>query len=387
MAARVLIVEDERLVALGIQRSLERLGYAPLGPCTTVAAAVETARRELPDVVLMDVRLEGHGDGVEAARAIRQEPGAPVIFLTAFSDDETLARAADVEPAGYLTKPFDERELRAAIEIALHKRDTERAHRALDEERTAHAVALRMQVEELERLALTLGHDLREPVRGILGLIEAVRETLGADAAKVEEDLARMERATLRIGAVVDKGIADACGGWRVGRLTVVQLDDALDLALAALDRALRESDVRIQREPLPRVAGDVDQLALVFQNLLHNAVKYRSDQPPVIRIGVRPVSGGWEVSVADNGVGIDPAFAAHVFDESSRAPATSDRPGMGVGLSIAKRIIERHGGAIALEPAPVGTTLRFTLKAPPGEAASIGKGGGGPRRPSEPGA
>lgn len=123
--ARILVVEDEAIVAMDISAMLRGLGYEIEGPASTGEEAVRLAESERPDLVLMDIMLRGGMDGVEAARRIREATGAPVVYLTAYADESTLLRAKVAEPLGYLLKPFEERELRTTIETALHKHRTE----------------------------------------------------------------------------------------------------------------------------------------------------------------------------------------------------------------------------------------------------------------------
>jgi two-component system cell cycle sensor histidine kinase/response regulator CckA len=124
-AARILVVEDEAIVAMDISVRLRALGYEVVGPASTGAEALGLAEASRPDLVLMDIMLRSGMDGVEAARLIREATGAPVVYLTAYADDSTLRRAKVAEPLGYLLKPFEERELRTTIETALYKHRTE----------------------------------------------------------------------------------------------------------------------------------------------------------------------------------------------------------------------------------------------------------------------
>jgi AmiR/NasT family two-component response regulator len=126
---RILVVEDEALVALDLEEQLVRLGYEVAGVVDSCAAAIERAREATPDLVLMDIHLRGEPDGIEAAERLRDEPGVPVVFLTAFADAATLERAKQVSPHGYILKPFDQRDLRATIEIAVHRDRLEREQR------------------------------------------------------------------------------------------------------------------------------------------------------------------------------------------------------------------------------------------------------------------
>ena len=122
---RILVVEDEVIVARDIQLQLTELGYLPVGHATRGEQAIDLADTLRPDLVLMDVQLAGAMDGITAAQAIRSRFGLPVVFLTAFAADETLARAKQTDPFGYILKPFSERELRTVLEMALYRHQAE----------------------------------------------------------------------------------------------------------------------------------------------------------------------------------------------------------------------------------------------------------------------
>lgn len=129
----VLIVEDDAVVALDLHQALSGLGYRISGPSMSGEEAIEQARRDPPDLLLMDVDLPGAIDGIEAARAIRTQLDVPVIFLTGHSDSRTLSRAMAAEPFGYLLKPFQAKDLKCAMEVAVHKHRRERAMRRRNE--------------------------------------------------------------------------------------------------------------------------------------------------------------------------------------------------------------------------------------------------------------
>ncbi len=120
-AARILVVEDELIIAKGIQKRLQTLGYCVAGSASSGEEAVEKALRLLPDLVLMDINLQGSMDGVTAAELIRTKADMPVIFLTAYADADTLERAKVTEPFGYIVKPFQDITLQSSIEMALYK--------------------------------------------------------------------------------------------------------------------------------------------------------------------------------------------------------------------------------------------------------------------------
>ena len=119
--AKLLIVEDEGVVAWHIQEALENLGHTVVASVASGKKAVEIAAETQPDLVLMDIRLKGDIDGIEAAQQINAHFHTPIIYLTAYSDDPTLERALTTNPYGYLIKPFQEKELRTTLEIALRR--------------------------------------------------------------------------------------------------------------------------------------------------------------------------------------------------------------------------------------------------------------------------
>ncbi len=124
--ARVVVVEDEKIVALEIIDRLKSLGYDVPGSASTGEDAIRCADQFRPDLILMDIKLKGPMDGIEAAEQIRAKFGIPVVYLTAYADDDTLQRAKIAEPYGYLLKPFEERELYTNIEMALYRAKMER---------------------------------------------------------------------------------------------------------------------------------------------------------------------------------------------------------------------------------------------------------------------
>ena len=122
----ILIVEDERIIAIDLQRRLEKFGYHVTAIAATGAQALESIEAELPDIILMDIMLAGDMDGIQTAQIVKERHEIPVIFLTAFSDEKTLERAKHVEPVGYILKPFKEKELYTSIDIALYKYNIDR---------------------------------------------------------------------------------------------------------------------------------------------------------------------------------------------------------------------------------------------------------------------
>jgi len=139
--------------------------------------------------------------------------------------------------------------------------------------------------------------------------------------------------------------------------------EEVVDRVMQNLFFTIQESNATIETGSLPTVNVDPNQLGLVFQNLIANAIKFRRDEPPYIHISAEKSGFMWKFAVRDNGIGIDPAFHERIFEIFQRLHTRDKYPGTGVGLAIAKRIIERHGGNIWVESEMGrGSTFFFTL-------------------------
>ena len=163
--------------------------------------------------------------------------------------------------------------------------------------------------------------------------------------------------------------VSDLLAYSRVGSqgkaLVRVSAASVLDNALESLQRLIRESGAQITRSELPDVLADEVQLAQLFQNLIGNAIKFRSEARPEVVINAVPQDNAYLFTVADNGIGMDMQYAERIFQMFQRLHEPGKYPGSGIGLSIAKRIVERHGGRIWVQSKQgVGTTFFFTLPA-----------------------
>lgn len=142
-----------------------------------------------------------------------------------------------------------------------------------------------------------------------------------------------------------------------------VDLGEVLRHVLEALRMQLQDGGATVEPGPLPTVLADPIQMEQLLQNLISNAVKFHGPDPPVVRIAAKRRGDEWEVSVADNGIGIDPQFFDRIFIVFQRLHAMSAYSGTGIGLAICKKIVERHGGRIWVKSEPgKGSTFRFTL-------------------------
>lgn len=179
----ILVVEDEPIVALDIERTLSDLGYDVAGQLRTGEEAIVAASRLRPDLILLDVRLAGKLDGIEAARAIRAEHDVPIVYLTSHSDEATVARAAETEPHGYVLKPFGARDLRTTIEIALLRNRLEIKLKAALEEVAAKSAFLQAILSSMDDSVVATDH-----AGNIILFNEAAERLIGPVQANLDLD-------------------------------------------------------------------------------------------------------------------------------------------------------------------------------------------------------
>jgi signal transduction histidine kinase len=219
--------------------------------------------------------------------------------------------------------------------------------------------------EELERFAFLASHDLQQPLRTVSGFLELLERQQGDRLDERGHQYVDMAlRGTKQMSAL----ITDLLTYSRVARddrpLEPVSLSDAWDAAVGQLKATLDEAQADVERADLPVVDSDRGQMTQLFANLIINAVKYRSEERPRIRADAMRVNGGWEVTVADNGVGIDPRDQELIFEMFRRLHTEDQVEGTGVGLALVKRIAERSGGDVRVESAR-GEGSRFVLTLP----------------------
>ncbi|MET9805519.1 sensor histidine kinase [Streptomyces halstedii] len=267
--------------------------------------------------------------------------------------------------------PSDVRAVAAAVEDMRRRLAAELAESQERETLLAEQTGeLRRSNSELEQFAYVASHDLQEPLRKVASFCQLLEKRYGTELD---------DRGKQYIAFAVDGAkrmqvlINDLLTFSRVGRVQEswkpVDLDRSLDRALGNLTLAVEDAGATVVREnPLPELLGDATTLAMVWQNLIGNAIKFRRpDVPCRITIGCVREGEDWHLTVADNGIGIAPEFSDKVFVIFQRLHARDEYEGTGIGLSLCRKIIEFHGGRIWLDPEPAeGTLIHFTLPVRP---------------------
>jgi signal transduction histidine kinase len=351
--ATVLIVEDEQIIALDMLQSLEEMGFEVVGCADTGHHALSLATELRPDIALLDIRIEGEIDGIETGRRLA-ELGIPFIYLTAYSDSQTVKRAAATAPFGFLTKPFQQRELAASMEVALAKVTLERAQRDLQ----------RRVIAEQDQLLALIGEQIRDPLAVIQSAADSL-DTLGANAGgpAIEQRYQRIARAAQRIDALVNLTTRRDSHGhvaaWDLSEIDLLELTQELRGSLPPDDQkrvtmSTAESMVPVLVQP--------DLLRFALLNLLDNALRYAPRSVVTLAVRRSAISDVVYLTVSDKGAGVPVAERQHIFEKYYRCPEHRNTTGLGLGLYIAKATIQRFGGQLQYVPLTQGASFEVTL-------------------------
>ncbi len=246
--------------------------------------------------------------------------------------------------------------------VGISRDITERvqAERALEEK----ARELARSNADLEQFAYVISHDLREPLRMVASYLRLLREEYGDQLdAEADEFIQYAVDGATRMQVMVRDLLEYSRLGRNRGSFGPTDCGRVLEHALDNLLLAVRENEAVITYDRLPTVWGDETQLEQLFQNLIGNAIKFRSQESPRVHVSAKQAADGWRFSVRDNGIGLDPAQADRIFEIFQRLHTSREYEGTGIGLAICKKIVERHGGRIWVESQPgQGATFYFTL-------------------------
>jgi len=225
---------------------------------------------------------------------------------------------------------------------------------------------LRQTNHELHQFVRSVSHDLQEPLRMISLYSEMVQQKLAGLDPDSREYLHFIIGGAGRMAALLAdlRAYAEITSTHTSTAANETDANLVLQMALANLTVAISESGASVVHDPLPRVRVEQAHLLQLFQNLISNAIKYRRDEAPLIRISANRAAEQWELSFTDNGAGIRPQFVGRIFDFFQRFHNT-DVPGTGMGLALCQRIVHRYGGRIWVDSTPgIGSTFHLTLPA-----------------------
>lgn len=317
-----------------------------------------------PDCVLLDYHIPDL-DGLEFIDLVRQkgtQPHLPILMLSGQGDEDVAAEALKRGATDYLVKgKLTSEGLLRAIARALEKA-------ALLRRMDHQHVEIERSRKELEQFAFTASHDLQAPIRRIIKFLELLRldlqDTLEGRAA---DYLNRAEKSALHMRRFIQNLLEYAQVGGANKQIERVHLNLIIKDVLTQLEVPIQESQASLHIEDLPTVSGIPTLLQQVFQNLITNAIKFRSDRPLLIDITCTLQERFWLFSVSDNGVGIASDSLETIFGLFHRGQAQTSIDGTGIGLSVCQKIIHLHGGQMWVESSEhVGSTFFFTLPGTP---------------------
>lgn len=348
MSSKILIVEDEVVIAMEIEALLEQLGYEVAGQAGRGEDAVDLAEQRRPDLVLMDIRLKGEMDGITAAEKIFRLYKIPVVFLTAHSDPSTLERAMNLQPYGYLLKPFRKNDLYTTIEIALYK------HRALSAEQ-----GLQRELFKLHVIDHVTQYDIYNKIlaiSGFLGILEMDVPASGECREHLEKIKSVLENINLQIKFEENyQKLGNRGEEWQsVSELVTSARRGTLPVSIRVEDLS---GDPRIYADPL---------FAQVFPHIFENSVKHGGNIT-LIRVSSREDEASSVIIVEDDGVGIAPEEKLHLFTKDLLQSK-------GKGLFLIQEILQISGMTIS-ETGEPGKGARFEITVPRNQYQK--KGGG----------
>lgn len=385
---KILIVEDESVVALNIQMRLEAAHYQVTGVADSHQTALALLKDTCPDLVLLDIRLKNNQSGIGVAQEIREHCDVPIIYLTAYADSAKLHQAYQTAPYGYILKPFDVTELYSTIALALSHHQTQSRLQSRNGELE---LQIRQRTQELEQATQQLRREIAERQRAESETLERAQEfsDLKSRFITTTSHEFRTPLSIVMTSAELLERMGDRCSEQRrvnylqkirqaVRSMTTILTDmltlgkvssGALEFHPIRLDllefctQLLTDMNLGANSSPALQweivsennveVTLDPDLLTLILTNLLSNAVKY-SPHGGSIRLEVQcPALDDPEFVVfqlQDHGIGIPVEDVPHLFESFHRATNVDTIPGIGLGLAIVRQCVDLYKGHITIQ-------------------------------------
>ncbi|WP_454062325.1 ATP-binding protein [Candidatus Nitrospira salsa] len=304
----------------------------------------ELCQTEHPDCILIDYQIPD-ADGLEFISLLNQNEQSqniPVLMLTGQGDETVASEALKSGAADYLVKGKITAEgivgaVTRAIEKAALIRKTEQQH--LEIERSQ---------QELEQFTHRASHDLQAPVRRIITFLELLQKELNGNLSDRSQDyIARSLKSAYHMRRLIKALLDYSLLGGAAKPFVSVNLNQVVQEALTQLEQSIQETQANITVASLPTMMGNELFLQQLFQNLIGNALKFRSEKPPRIQIFASDIGTKWNITVSDNGVGIPGDATEKIFAVFQRLDNGSKTDGLGIGLALCKKVMEMHGGSI----------------------------------------
>jgi two-component system, sensor histidine kinase and response regulator len=357
----ILIVDDRRENLVATEKALKHLDAA-IFKASSGNEALSLMLRHSFAVVLLDVQMP-EMNGFETAMLMQEHESmrnVPIIFVTAISKEEKYAtQAAEIGAVDYIFKPINPDILRSKVRVYLdlyvQHEQILKLNRTLSRSNT-----------DLEQFAYVASHDLQEPLRMVATYTELIAEHYKDSLdEKAEKYIHHAVDGAKRMQQLIKDLLAYSRVDTQGKMPTPIKSEAVMKSVLDGLKIAIEENHAEIVCDKLPPVRADSVQLAQVFQNLIGNALKFHGERVPQIHIGAERDNDKWIFRVEDSGIGIDKQHAEVVFQMFQRLHERGQYEGSGIGLAIAKKIVERHGGRIWFDSElGKGSTFYFTMPA-----------------------
>ncbi|AFZ14621.1 response regulator receiver sensor signal transduction histidine kinase [Crinalium epipsammum PCC 9333] len=357
---KILIVEDELLIARSLDRKLQDLGYTVVDIVSSGEAAIQSVEQLQPDLILMDIVIKGELDGIETAAIIHEKSTTPVIFVTAYADDDTLERAEKTGSYGYILKPFKEREINATIKIALAKHQ--------EHLKTSKSLSILEAVnQDKSRILASVSHDLRNPLTTILTSTHLLKD-YGQKFSQEKKDkhYERISGSVKKMNQLIEEVLV-----WSKTDLGKLSFKPSRLDAIAFCKNLIEEFKIIATPEHTLTLSTTEENIELISDeklllhilgNLLSNAIKY-SPQGGTISLEISCDRQQVIFRIQDQGIGIPTDYQAQMFQPFERAINVGSISGTGLGLWIVKHSVDLHGGQISVDSVVgVGTTFTVTL-------------------------
>jgi signal transduction histidine kinase len=365
--AKILVVEDEQLVADDLREILESLEYTVTALLASGEEAVQQVEMNLPDLILMDIHLAGEMDGIQAAEQIQARFSVPIVYLTAYADRTTLDRVKATYPFGYIVKPFNESMLSTTIEVALSRHQIESNIRnALTTIETVKQEA-EAQVQSKSELLSMVSHELRNP----LAMIRFAAEILHQQGEQISPDRRHYFLEQIQMAAdSLNYLLEDVLTLERTGSEYLecfpmpIEMVEFCQEQLETLRLGMGEAYTLSLSSQADRCSVLLDAKLLwhLLNNLLSNAIKY-SPQGGSVELRLSWSEQTVCLEVQDQGIGIPTEAQTRLFEPFYRAENVGKIPGTGLGLAIVQQCVRLQGGQIEVESTIAhGTTFRVTL-------------------------
>ena len=354
----ILLVEDNSTDQVAIQRLFkpQNLGYI-LEIAASKAQALKCMKVFSYDLILLDHQL-GDGTGLELLESIFD---TPVVFIAGRSSEAVIIKAMKAGAYDFLIKdPYME-----YLSLLPSTIDQVMARKRMEDQRSCYITELERSNAELKNFAFMASHDMKEPLRKIVGFGDLLLEQSKGLSQESQGYAEKMQSSAKRMQAMIEDLLQFSTVATKGEHFRPIDLNVVVQGVIEDLEDSISETNGVVCAEDLPTLEADPIQMHQLFQNLISNALKFhKKEQTPKIELVAKPVrKDSWDINVSDNGIGLGAEEKEKIFEPFVRLHGRSAFAGSGIGLAICERIVARHHGKIKVcDSGKSGSTFKVTL-------------------------